>query len=160
VAAAAVVAVGCPRAGTSWIPFEAIVLLAKREAGQASGTSDRNADRQHDRAAECDNQQGPPSVVAAPVIVPRTMADPRPVCSPVSKRASENPMLTPAPSAVARPTSSAVLELLETAAAKIGASVETVPSIMPTSDGWTTWSTNSFSSQSQMRLIRRFSLGD
>jgi hypothetical protein len=44
-------------------------------------------------------------------------------------------MLTPAPSAVESPTSSAVLELLETAAAKIGASVETVPSIMPTSDG-------------------------
>ena len=44
-------------------------------------------------------------------------------------------MLTPAPSAVARPTSSAVLEPLEMAAAKIGASVETVPSIMPTSDG-------------------------
>ena len=64
-------------------------------------------------------------------------------------------MLTPAPSAVARPTSSAVLELLETAAAKIGASVETVPSMMPTSDGWTICSTNSLSSQPQTRPIRR-----
>ena len=70
-------------------------------------------------------------------------------------------MLTPAPSAVARPTNSAVLELLEPAAAKIGASVETVPSIMPTSDGWTTCSTNSLSSQPDTRPIRRLSaVGD
>jgi hypothetical protein len=94
------------------------------------------------------------------VIAPRTIADPRPVCSPVSDSASEKPMLTPAPSAVARPTSSAVLELLETAAAKIGASVDTVPSIMPTSDGWTICSTNSLSSQPQTRPIRRLSAVD
>src|SRR3954471_7261629 len=51
------------------------------------------------------------------------------------------------------------LELLETAAAKIGASVETVPSIMPTSDGWTICNTNSLSSQPQTRPIRRFRAG-
>ncbi len=43
-------------------------------------------------------------------------------------------MLTPAPSAVAGPTSSAVLELLRDAAAKIGASIEGVPSVIPTSE--------------------------
>ena len=83
----------------------------------------------------------PPNAVAPPVIAPRTTAEPRPVSSPVSDSASENPMLTPAPSAVAMPTTSAVCELLEIAAAKIGASVETVPSIIPTSAGWTTRST-------------------
>jgi len=44
-------------------------------------------------------------------------------------------MLTPAPSAVEKPTSSAVCELEAMAAAKIGASEETVPSIIPTSAG-------------------------
>ena len=100
----------------------------------------------------------PPSAVAAPVMTPRTMADPRPVCSPVSERASEKPMLTPAPSAVANPTTSAVCELLEIAAAKIGASVETVPSIIPTSAGWTTRSTNvRSSSKPATRAIARAS---
>ena len=51
------------------------------------------------------------SVVIPPVIEPRTIAEPRPVCSPVSDSASDQPMLTPAPSAVARPTTSAVCEL-------------------------------------------------
>ncbi len=78
-----------------------------------------------------------------PVIAPRTIAEPRPVCSPVSDSASDQPMLTPAPSAVEKPTSSAVCELEAIAAAKIGASEETVPSIMPTSAGWTTRSTKS-----------------
>ncbi len=40
-------------------------------------------------------------------------------------------MLMPAPSAVERPTTNAVCEFEETAAAKIGAIEETVPSIMP-----------------------------
>ncbi len=85
-------------------------------------------------------------MVIPPVIAPRTTAEPRPVCSPVSDSASDQPMLTPAPSAVEKPTSSAVWELEAIAAAKIGASEETVPSIMPTSAGCTTRSTKSASS--------------
>ena len=77
------------------------------------------------------------------MIAPRTTAEPRPVCSPVSDSASDQPMLTPAPRAVEKPTSSAVCELEAIAAAKIGASEETVPSIMPTSAGCTTRSTKS-----------------
>ena len=50
-------------------------------------------------------------MVIPPVIEPRTTAEPRPVCSPVSDSASDQPMLTPAPSAVARPTTNAVWEL-------------------------------------------------
>ena len=37
----------------------------------------------------------PPSAVMPPVIAPRTTAEPRPVCSPVSDSASDQPMLTP-----------------------------------------------------------------
>ena len=73
----------------------------------------------------------PPSIVMPPVIEPRTTAEPRPVCSPVSDSASDQPMLTPAPKATPRPTTSAVCELDVIAAAKIGASEDTVPSIMP-----------------------------
>ena len=68
-------------------------------------------------------------------MVPRTTAEPRPVSSPVSDSASDQPMLTPAPSATPRPTTSAVCESEVIAAAKIGASEETVPSIRPTSAG-------------------------
>ena len=46
-------------------------------------------------------------------------------------------------------------ELVETAAAKIGASVETVPSIIPTSDGWTIWRTKSASSVRVNRFSSR-----
>ncbi len=46
-------------------------------------------------------------------------------------------MLMPAPSAVASPTNSAACEPESSAAAKIGASVESVPSIRPTSPGCT-----------------------
>jgi hypothetical protein len=53
------------------------------------------------------------------------------------------------------PTRSAVRELVETAAAKIGASVETVPSIIPTSDGWTIWRTKSASSVRVSRFSSR-----
>ena len=49
-----------------------------------------------------------PSIVMPPVMVPRTTADPRPVSSPVSDRASDQPMLTPAPSATPSPTTKAV----------------------------------------------------
>ncbi len=55
--------------------------------------------------------------------------------SPVSESASETPMLIPAPSATAIPTTNAVCEFEDTAAAKIGAIEETVPSIRPTSAG-------------------------
>ena len=99
----------------------------------------------------------PPSVVIPPVIDPRTTAEPRPVCSPVSDSASDQPMLTPAPSATARPTTSAVCEFEEIAAAKIGAIEETVPSIMPTSAGCTTRSTKSRSSSKPARWISRAS---
>ena len=92
-----------------------------------------------------------------PVIAPRTSAEPRPVCSPVSDSASDQPMLTPAPSATEKPTSSAVCEFEAIAAAKIGASEETVPSIMPTSAGCTTRSTKSRSSLKPARWIQRAS---
>ena len=78
----------------------------------------------------------PPRVVIAPVTTPRTTAEPRPVSRPVSESASEKPMLIPAPTAVARPTNRAACEPDRSAAAKIGASVESVPSISPTSPGW------------------------
>ena len=45
-------------------------------------------------------------------------------------------MLIPAPTAVASPTNSAACEPDNSAAAKIGASVDRVPSISPTSPGW------------------------
>ncbi len=67
-------------------------------------------------------------------------------------------MLTPAPSAVEMPTTSAVCELLETAAAKIGASVETVPSIIPTSPGCTIRNTNPSSSKPVTWASARVSL--
>ncbi len=96
-----------------------------------------------------------PSTVIPPVIAPRTTAEPRPVCSPVSDSASDQPMLQPAPSATDRPTINAVCELEASAAAKIGASEETVPSIIPTSAGWTTRSTKSGSSSKPQRWIIR-----
>jgi hypothetical protein len=79
----------------------------------------------------------PPTVVITPVIDPRVIAEPRPVCPPSSDSASDRPMLIPAPSAVASPTSSAACEVDSSATAKIGASVDSVPSISPTRPGWT-----------------------
>ena len=73
----------------------------------------------------------------------------------MSDSASDQPMLTPAPSAVEKPTSSAVWELEATAAAKIGASEDTVPSIIPTSAGCTTRNTKSRSFSNPARWIRR-----
>ena len=55
-------------------------------------------------------------------------------------------MLIPAPSAAARPTNSAACEPARKAVAKIGASVETVPSISPIRAGCTRWSMNRSSS--------------
>ena len=72
-----------------------------------------------------------------PVTSPRVTADPRPVWVPVSESASEKPMLIPAPTAVAKPTTRAVCDPERTAAAKMGASVDSVPSIRPTSPGCT-----------------------
>src|ERR1035441_9849051 len=72
-----------------------------------------------------------------PVTIPRATAEPRPVWVPASDNASEKPMLIPAPTAVARPTNRAACEPESSAAAKIGARVESVPSIRPTSPGWT-----------------------
>ena len=77
----------------------------------------------------------PPNAVMTPVMAPRARAVPRPVCYPVSDRPSENAMLMPAPTAVARPTNKAACDPERSAAAKIGASVERVPSIKPTSPG-------------------------
>jgi hypothetical protein len=69
--------------------------------------------------------------MAPPVISPREKELPRPVTEPSSERASERPMLIAAPSAAARPTSSAARGPAMKAVAKIGARVETVPSIRP-----------------------------
>ena len=77
----------------------------------------------------------PPRKVAPPVIMPRAVASPRPLMLPSSESASERPMLIPAPSDAARPTRSAACGPARNAVAKIGASVETVPSIRPISAG-------------------------
>ena len=52
----------------------------------------------------------PPTNVAKPVMSPRLSAAPRPVISPSSDSPSDMPMLIAAPSAEARPTSSAARE--------------------------------------------------
>jgi len=52
----------------------------------------------------------PPTNVAAPVMIPRRNAEPRPVISPSSESASLMPIEIAAPRAAARPTSSAVRE--------------------------------------------------
>ena len=65
---------------------------------------------------------------------------PRPVSSPVSESPSENAMLIPAPIAVATPAMKASNGLcVWSAIAKIGASVESEPSISPVIAGWTRW---------------------
>jgi len=77
----------------------------------------------------------PPRNVAPPVIKPRDMDVPLPVTVPSSESASERPMLIPAPSAAASPTNNAACEPARNAVAKIGARVETVPSIRPIQGG-------------------------
>ena len=78
-----------------------------------------------------------------PVIAPRIRGLPRPVTSPLSDSASDSPMLMPAPTEAARPTKNAPWELcVSPAAANSGASVETEPSISPSSAGCTFCSTN------------------
>ena len=74
--------------------------------------------------------------VATPVMAPRSTGPPRPVTVPSSDSASARPMLTPAPSDAARPTKKAFCGLpVRPAAAKIGAKVETAPSIRPSNPG-------------------------
>src|SRR5215211_1959443 len=89
----------------------------------------------------------PPTNVPPPVIAPRSQGLPRPVNSPVSERASEKPMLTAAPMAVARPAKKAMCgSSVDSATAKIGASVESDPSINPISAGCTRERRNACSS--------------
>ena len=86
----------------------------------------------------------PPKKVMMPVIPPRTTGLPRPVSSPSSESASDKAMLIPAPVAAAIPTRKAVKGWwVANAVAKIGASVETEPSISPASPGCTTRSRKS-----------------
>src|ERR1700751_5734914 len=85
----------------------------------------------------------PPAKVPPPVIAPRSTGLPRPVRSPVSERPSEKAMLTPAPRAVAAPVKNAVSgRWVAGATAKIGARVDSDPSIRPLSAGWTRSSRN------------------
>src|SRR6185369_4443232 len=85
----------------------------------------------------------PPAKVPPPVIAPRSTGLPRPVRSPVSDRPSEKAMLTPAPSAVAAPVKNAVSgRWVASATAKMGARVDSDPSIRPLSAGWTRSSRN------------------
>src|SRR5437764_12658963 len=86
----------------------------------------------------------PPKKVIIPVIPPRIAGLQRPVSSPVSESASENAILIPAPVAEAIPTRKVVNELcVAKAVAKIGARVETDPSIKPAKPGCTTRSRKS-----------------
>src|SRR6266545_3936090 len=80
----------------------------------------------------------PPTKVAMPVSAPRTTELPRPLSSPSSESPSDRPMLIAAPSEVASPTRKAACAPARKAVAKIGARVDTVPSISPISEGCTT----------------------
>jgi hypothetical protein len=60
-------------------------------------------------------------------------------------------MLIPAPSAAASPTKRAACDPARKAVAKIGARVETVPSIRPISAGWTRCSMKRSSSAGAIR---------
>ncbi len=76
--------------------------------------------------------------VMRPVTMPRNTGLPRPVSSPWSERPSENAMEMPAPTAAAAPMRKTVRELcVAKAVAKMGASVETEPSMRPARPGWT-----------------------
>src|ERR671937_1776309 len=102
-----------------------------------------DAHRDGDRDLVVADQNGrvwktPPTNVPPPVIPPRTNGLPLPVRSPVSDSPSENAMLTPAPSAVASPVKNAVSGwCVASTTAKMGASVESEPSIRPLNAGWT-----------------------
>jgi len=82
----------------------------------------------------------PPTKVMNPVISPLLPGWPRPVSLPSSLMASEKAILIAAPTDAETPTKKATLGLLVAkAAAKIGANVDTDPSISPRSPGWTVW---------------------
>src|SRR5205809_1048633 len=81
----------------------------------------------------------PPKKVMIPVMPPRIAGLPRPVSSPLSESPSENAMLMPAPVAEAIPTRNVVVELcVAKAVAKMGARVETDPSMRRARPGCTT----------------------
>src|SRR4051794_26666395 len=108
----------------------------------------------------------PPTAVATPVMAPRSQGPPRPVIEPSSESASASPMLIPAPSEAARPTKKALSgRPVIPAAAKIGASVETAPSISPSRAGCTFCRTKARSSAPVLSVvnsalvIRRSGLG-
>src|SRR6267154_902403 len=76
--------------------------------------------------------------VMSPVTRPRKTGLPRPVSSPSSESPSEKAMEMPAPTADAAPIRKTVRELcVAKAVAKIGARVETEPSIRPARPGCT-----------------------
>jgi hypothetical protein len=80
--------------------------------------------------------QGPPSVVMMPDAKPRSTGEPRPDNSPSSEAASVKPIEMPAPTEAASPTRNVVqVSCVAKAVAKIGASVDTEPSISPASPG-------------------------
>ena len=80
----------------------------------------------------------PPIVVMIPQASPRLTGDPRPEITPSSCAASVNPIEMPAPTEAASPTTKVVqVECVAKAVAKIGASVETEPSIRPARPGCT-----------------------
>src|SRR3979490_2750145 len=76
--------------------------------------------------------------VIRPGTRPRKMGLPRPVSEPSSERPSENAIEIPAPTAEAAPMRKTVRELcVAKAVAKMGARVETEPSIRPARPGCT-----------------------
>src|SRR5258707_819125 len=96
----------------------------------------------------------PPRKVMNPVIAPRMIGLPRPVKTPSSDKASEKAMLIPAPVAAAMPTRNAVIGWrVANAAAKMGASVETDPSMRPARPGCTTCKRKPRSDSSWLLLL-------
>ena len=80
----------------------------------------------------------PPSVVITPEAIPRFQGEPRPDNTPSSCAASVKPIEMPAPTEAAVPTRKVVqVSCVAKAVAKIGARVETEPSISPASPGCT-----------------------
>ena len=77
-------------------------------------------------------------MVITPVAMPRLTGEPRPESCPSSDAASVKPIEMPAPTLAARPTRKVVwVSCVAKAVAKIGAKVETEPSISPASPGCT-----------------------
>ena len=78
------------------------------------------------------------AAVMMPEARPRFSGDPRPESTPSSWAASVKPMEMPAPTEADRPTRKVCqVSCVAKAAAKIGASVDTEPSIKPARPGWT-----------------------